>query len=579
MILELKRNSLVFKFSLQVTLILAILLAVLIISNIYSLNVIKSNAVNNSRYAMEIHINNIQNNLNSVAKDLGEIYGRNLDTVLLDPNTDETTKYMETIRLKDVLATKVSNKENIDGLFILDPREELVLSQFSKRTLTSETMGLIDYIKSASFPRESTGKTWKPLRIAGQPYLIMIMKASDLRFGAIIKTDTLMSAVKKSSTKQNQYVFEDNKGELLFSSEAAYDPRQDTEGKRLSADPFIHNRYVITEEIPEIGSLSNIIASKNIFSRLALIQWMILILAVASIVIVPIVLYTLSRDIILPILALVKAAKEVEKGNWDYEISRPSGSFEFTKLFHSFSSMIKEIKGLKIQTYEEQLERNKTELKYLQTQIKPHFYLNAINTITSLTYQNKNEEIRTLIDYLSDYLRYMFKGGLVNVTIREEIEQVSKYIQLQELRFPDQIFYMVEMEEKLEERMLPHFIIQTFVENIFKHALSNGNMLSIFIRVETYEEARELFTRVTVEDNGEGFPQDIIKRVNADEDEESATGHRIGIRNIQKTLKLLYKRDRLLRISNDEPSGARVEILIPAVHEEQQEERHEVPAY
>lgn len=138
----------------------------------------------------------------------------------------------------------------------------------------------------------------------------------------------------------------------------------------------------------------------------------IALLAVLSVIVVPLVLRFLTRDVLRPILELVKAAKAVEQGQLEYQIPQNTPySLEFLKLFHALESMVSEIKDLKIQSYEEQIEISRAEIKYLQMQIRPHFFLNAISTITSLTYQNKNEEIRRLIHRLSEHLRYMFRGG------------------------------------------------------------------------------------------------------------------------------------------------------------------------
>src|SRR5690606_34454594 len=143
-----------------------------------------------------------------------------------------------------------------------------------------------------------------------------------------------------------------------------------------------------------------------------------------------------------------------------------------------------EVKSLKIVSYEEKLERNKAELKFLQMQLKPHFFLNAISTISSLTFYNKNEEIRQAINYLSNHLRYMFKGGLAQVEVEEEIQHVANYIRMQAFRYPDRIFYMSDIPDDLRTHRLPQYSIHTFVENTFKHALSYKDMLSIFIKVD-----------------------------------------------------------------------------------------------
>lgn len=560
-----KPVSFVYKFSLQITLILAILVAVLIISNVYSFNVVETNIVNSSKYTMGIHITNIQNRLNSVSKDLNEVFENHIDDVVLYPKKDESSKYFEALSLKNALLSKVSNNESIDALFILEPREDLFLMQFGKNIRSNENQTLSDYLKSEQFAGNTMiGREWSSIQVNGISYEIKSFRVSDIMIGAAVKADTLMNVVKKTSDSQNQYGLTDNNGRLLSATDSflsQLSPLPDTGTTSYKLDDGKY--FIISENIPEIGKLSNLIERKSVLSGLDFIQWVIISLGVVTLIIVPAVLTSLSRQIIKPVLELVKATKELEKGNWDYQLPLHKASIEFAKLFHSFTSMIKEIKQLKINSYEEKLERNKAELKYLQMQIKPHFFLNAITTISSLTYHNKNEEIRKLINYLSEHLRYMFKGGLVNVTVREEIDHVTNYIHMQEIKFPNHIFHMIDIEPNLEQHRLPQFLIQTFIENTFKHALVYGDILSIFMKVETYSYHQEDFVKITLEDNGEGFPAEIIEEVNATDTNVNDTGQRIGISNIKKTLRLLYKRDGLLKISNNEPSGAKVEIWIP----------------
>ena len=269
---------------------------------------------------------------------------------------------------------------------------------------------------------------------------------------------------------------------------------------------------------------------------------------------IPLVVYYLFENIVKPVQQLIVATREVEKGNWDYSITAKKVPIEFAQLNDSFFSMVKEIKTLKIDSYEEKIERQKAELKYLQMQIKPHFFLNVLTTISSLTYQGKSEEIRKLIHYLSRHLRYMFRGGLVLVPLSEEIDFVNNYINLQEIKFPNNIFYMIEIGPGTEECRLPQFIIQTFVENCFKHALSVGTMLSVLIKTEVINDGDETYVRIIIEDNGDGFPKEIIEAINNSQDVAINDGEKVGITNIKKTLFLLYKKNNLLNISNCEPS-------------------------
>ncbi|NOU82715.1 sensor histidine kinase [Paenibacillus sp. LMG 31459] len=557
-----RTNSIVFKFSLQMTVILAILLSILVLSNIYSLEVVRSNALTSSRNTLALYQANIHNNFNNFSKDLIEVFDNNIDAAVNIASLDESSRYFKVQQLKNDLLAKMANDYSSDGMFIR-LSGELVLEQFSSRMGSADKLALVDFLnlhKFSSGPAED-GEEWKIFQIQGKYYLLKYITYSQVSFGTLVKADTLLAMVNRGSNDENRYVLSNTEGIILSANNIGLS-KADITLESLTKE-YQRSFLIVSEPIGEFGRITNMVAKGSLFSGLRLIQWGIALLAVLSVIVVPLVLRFLTRDVLKPILELVKAAKVVEQGQLEYQV--PQGvpySLEFMKLFHALESMVSEIKDLKIQSYEEQIEISRAEIKYLQMQIRPHFFLNAISTITSLTYQNKNEEIRRLIHCLSEHLRYMFKGGLVEVTMEEEIKHTENYIRMQEIRYPDQIFFMIEVSDEARQVPIPQFMIQTFVENTFKHAMFYAEMLSIFIRVSPVTRDGSPFVSIVIEDNGAGFSSEWLSRPEAEEVTED--GDRVGIANIRKTLRLLYKRDDLLKLSNAETSGARVELWIPA---------------
>ncbi|WP_019909470.1 sensor histidine kinase [Paenibacillus sp. HW567] len=556
-----RTNSIVFKFSVQLTVILAILLSVLVLSNVYSLGVVRNNALTSSRNTLALYQANIHNNFNNFSKDLTEVFNNNIDAAVNFAYLDEGSRYFKAQELKNTLLSKMSNDYSSDGMFIR-LSGELVLEQFSNRIQSEDKLALMESINRQKFNSGPAGEAdeWKVLQIQGDYYLFRYITYSGVSFGTLVKADTLLAMVNRGGNDQNRYVLSNKEGIIVSANNIALNDG-DTTLDSLTRQ-YQYNYLVISEPITEFGQITNIVAKGNLLSGFKLIQWIIALLAVLSAIVIPLVLRFFTRDVLKPILELVKAAKGVEQGQLEYQV--PTGtpySLEFMKLFHAFQSMVSEIKDLKIQSYEEQIERSRAEIKYLQMQIRPHFFLNAISTITSLTYQNKNEEIRRLIHCLSEHLRYMFKGGLVEVSIEEEIKHAENYIRMQEIRYPDQVFYMTEISDEARQVRIPQFMIQTFVENAFKHAMFYNEMLSIFIRARTETRDGSPFVKIVIEDNGGGFSPEWLKSTAPEEAGED--GARVGITNIRKTLQLLYKRGDLLKLSNAEQAGARVELWIP----------------
>lgn len=556
-----RTNSIVFKFALQMTVILAILLSILVLSNIYSLEVVRSNALTSSRNTLALYQANIHNNFNNFSKDLIEVFDHNVDAAVNSAGMDENNRYFRVQQLKNSLQSKIAGDNSSDGMFIR-LSDELVLEQFNRRIQSEDKLALVDFINMHKFstaPAAHSGE-WKVFQIRGESYLFKYITYSGVSFGTLVKADTLLAMVDRGGNDQNRYVLSDSKGTILAASNISLQEGESTL-ESLSRQ-YKRDYLIVSEPIGEFGQMTQMVAKGSLFSGLKLIQWGIALLAVLSVIVVPLVLRFLTRDVLRPILELVKAAKAVEQGQLEYQIPQNTPySLEFLKLFHALESMVSEIKDLKIQSYEEQIEISRAEIKYLQMQIRPHFFLNAISTITSLTYQNKNEEIRRLIHCLSEHLRYMFRGGLMEVTMEEEIRHTENYIRMQEIRYPEQIFFMIEIQEEARQVPIPQFMIQTFVENTFKHAMFVQELLSIFIRVRMEQRDDSSFVSIVIEDNGAGFASEWLDQ--PEREEAGEDGGRVGIANIRKTLRLVYKREDLLKLSNNQSTGARVELWIP----------------
>lgn len=557
-----KTNSIVFKFLVPLTIILFILFSVLLLSNIYSLEVVRNHFLNNARNTLEIYVENIHNNLSIYSKDLTEVFENNIDIAIDRSNNGDDSSYFQDIQLMNALKAKVSNNYSSDGVFIKLPGSAATLIQFGNRSEIADKLILADFLDRHEFRPDSQTEIdqWTSLIIQDQHYLFKFITYNDITFGTFVKASSLLSIAQREGDGFGHYVLSNHEGIILASTDSGFVGGE--AALRGLRDRHEDSYLFISEPINEFGQIIHIAAKQNIFSGLKLIQWLIISLGFISIIVIPLLLRWLAKDILQPILELVRAAKEVETGQPEFPLPSERYSLEFMKLFHSFHSMVNEITTLKIRTYEEQIEKSRNELKYLQMQIRPHFFLNAISTISSLSYQQKNEEIREWISLLSKHLRYMFKGAFTFVPINEEMSHVENYIRMQEIRYPDQIFYMTDIDYRAGEIEIPQFLIQTFVENIFKHAMTYGEMLSIFIRADIEMLNEEPFVRIVVEDNGEGFPE-ALQIHEPVQQEARETDGQVGIANIRRTLQLIYKRDDLLYLSNVERSGARVELRIP----------------
>ena len=106
-------------------------------------------------------------------------------------------------------------------------------------------------------------------------------------------------------------------------------------------------------------------------------------------------------------------------------------------------------------------------------------------------------------------------------------------------------------------------LIQTIIENEYKYAVSLDEVLTILIRVSMCEYEGETMLKITIEDDGKGYPADVLEAINSPEGRPSPDGNRVGLWSIRRTMELMYERQGLAQFSNITPHGCLNTIFVP----------------
>ena len=262
-----------------------------------------------------------------------------------------------------------------------------------------------------------------------------------------------------------------------------------------------------------------------------------------------------------PMVGLTKEVAQAEQDPEHMHITRINSTREMDELTGSIDHLLDEVLARRMADYQHQLKEQDMELMMLRSQLRPHFYLNALTTIDAMTYQNRNEDIRRFLQALSVHVRYMLRTDESYITLGEEAKHIEAYLEMQEIRHPGKIVHLINIPEEIEEEELPHLILYTVVENSFKYAFGQEDTLLLMIHAEKTEEG----ILVRIEDNGSGYPEEILSQFR-NGPKAAASGEQkrhIGLRNVQRTLALWYGREDLLRLHNSHMGGAVTEILLP----------------
>ncbi len=150
--------------------------------------------------------------------------------------------------------------------------------------------------------------------------------------------------------------------------------------------------------------------------------------------------------------------------------------------------------------------KTKAELDALHSKINPHFLYNALNSIADLSVTD-GKKARKMTIALSDLFRYSINYSNNNYsTVRDEVEMVNVYLQIEKIRFEDKLNYSLRVDEELNHYLVPRFILQPLVENAVKHGLkATGQMTEINIEVKKNNNG--LVMNIT--DTGPEFPAEL----------------------------------------------------------------------
>ena len=242
---------------------------------------------------------------------------------------------------------------------------------------------------------------------------------------------------------------------------------------------------------------------------------------------------------------------------------------EIQEIYEEMGSLINEANSLRDRFYQEQLAKNAFELQSLKNQVAPHFLINCLSALSSLSNSPAHQPLmKTLIARLASHLRYTLSTNS-SVSISSEIRQLEGYYEMMQIRYPNSLTYHIDLQDLSEDATVFPCLIIMFSENSIKHNLTVGENLNIDVVVREEERDGEDYIHITHIDSGQGFDEDILRDLQDLETfapTDQYDGHRIGLTNIVKRLKLAYGDSRSsITFSNEPGSGARVDVYIPFI--------------
>jgi two-component system sensor histidine kinase YesM len=264
-----------------------------------------------------------------------------------------------------------------------------------------------------------------------------------------------------------------------------------------------------------------------------------------------------SRIITIPIKKLLKSMKGVKKGEFK-EVDIHAGSNEIGQLRDGYNIMIYEIQQLIDRVITEQKIKRKAELNVLQAQIKPHFLYNTLESINSLILMEETEAACRVVDALGSYYRLSLSKGKEVITIKEEIEIVKNYLDIQQIRYADLFSVNYKLDERTRSFKILKLVLQPLVENAIYHGIRVKGERGI-ITIETKHMGDHI--QITVEDDGVGMSEEDIRRIMDNSADTAFAG--FGLRGTIERLRIFYGVYDCLRIESSIGLGTKITISVP----------------
>lgn len=196
---------------------------------------------------------------------------------------------------------------------------------------------------------------------------------------------------------------------------------------------------------------------------------------------------------------------------------------------------------------------HQAQLKMLRYQLNPHFLFNTLNAISTLILDRDTRTANRMVQALSAFLRHSLDSDpMQRVSLRQELEAIQLYLDIEKLRFGDRLRLRLDVEEACKDALLPSLLLQPLIENAIKYAVAGrveGGEIAILAR-----RCGPLLELV-VQDDGPGCGEQGP--------EPAGDGHGVGLANTRDRLRVLYGDRQQFSAGNREGGGFEVRMRLP----------------
>ena len=270
--------------------------------------------------------------------------------------------------------------------------------------------------------------------------------------------------------------------------------------------------------------------------------------------------FFLSRTLSKPILILSKAMEQVSHGNLNQSVAIRSND-EIAVLYVGFNNLMEKVNSLLEENYYEQEEKNKYQFQLLQSQIKPHFLYNTLETIKSLVDLGLNHTASEAISAIAFFYRISLNNGSDIISVQKELELSKQYMYIQKLRYHEYFDYRITACDGLENCYIPKLTLQPILENAIYHGIKEKQEKGM---IDVHIEAQDHDLIFTVTDNGVGMSENALREIqNSVQAPTDGNSRSFGLGSINRRIQLLYGKHYGITIDSQIHRYTKVTLTIP----------------
>lgn len=389
---------------------------------------------------------------------------------------------------------------------------------------------------------------------------------------AVVCKNTFFDGIKdENSLPWGTSVIVDEKGNVIYGSDTEGYDFSDLKFSDKSEQGIIHNLNDKTQAAAygQLGfnnwKVVSILSLKSFYDNYIHNRKIMFCLLGIDLILVLFISLWMERQSIRPVVHLAKVMDNVSDQNFQFNNEYKGRQDEIGILYADYEKMLNQINMLIKEKYENQINILKSRLRNLTSQINSHFLFNTLENISCLAQLEGDKQIVTMTKSLGDMLRYTMDIDGDFVSLKNEIDQMQRYLDIQEVRFGNEIKLKLDLDEDTKKRKVMKFMLQPIVENAIEHGMA-GKEFPWIIFITATHEGKDMY--IVVKDNGVGMDEETLERVRkriydkAEQDEEE-TCFNIGLKNIHERIQLLFTEEYGMQIDSSPDEGTTVTLHVP----------------